>query len=334
MKLFALLLLVSFGPLASRAQLPDAPSPAPADIRGVVIDHDGAFIPNAIVLVEDTAGLTVASTLTTDDGSFHLLGLRPTGPYTVHVAAEGFASWASASFSVTRGQHLDLPGIVLGVSSVVTSVSAITVSELATEQVEHEESQRIVAIIPNFWVAYDHNTVPMQASLKLKLAARAELDPVTFAGAGILAALNQAGRTPAYQLGAKGYAQRYGAADAGGASDTFLANGVFAALFHQDPRYFYSGMGSKRKRILYAIESGILCRGDNGNRQFNFAAFAGDLSAAALTNAYYPPQDRGAHLLLPVVGLQFAGRVGNDLVEEFLLRHFTTHAHEAASTTP
>jgi hypothetical protein len=58
-------------------------------------------------------------------------------------------------------------------------------------------------------------------------------------------------------------------------ASTFLSGAVFPSLFKQDPRYFYRGTGSKKKRILYAISNSVWCNVDNGRWQVNYSNMAG-----------------------------------------------------------
>jgi hypothetical protein len=49
-------------------------------------------------------------------------------------------------------------------------------------------------------------------------------------------------------------------------------------------------------RTIPATNSSIACwypRRDDGRRRINFSQILGGLSAAALSNAYFPPQERG-----------------------------------------
>jgi len=89
-------------------------------------------------------------------------------------------------------------------------VVALTVEQLATQQVKAEEKQRVLGIIPNFFVVYD--AVPLTTKLKYELAFRSATDVVSIAGDVVLAGVNQAADTPNYQQGAKGFGQRFGAA--------------------------------------------------------------------------------------------------------------------------
>ena len=38
---------------------------------------------------------------------------------------------------------------------------------------------------------------------------------------------------------------------------------ILPSLLKQDPRYFYKGTGSMRSRVLYALASPMICKGDN-----------------------------------------------------------------------
>jgi hypothetical protein len=91
---------------------------------------------------------------------------------------------------------------------------------LGTEQVHLQEQQRVLGFIPNFYAVYDSaNAVPLSTALKFKLAMRVVLDPVTITGVGFLSGVKQAGDTPNYVQGAKGYGQRFAANAPDGFSD-------------------------------------------------------------------------------------------------------------------
>jgi hypothetical protein len=223
------------------------------------------------------------------------------------------------------GQNLDLDNIEMTISVVETSVTAVFAEHVAAQQVRDEEQQRVLGVVPSFFVVYDRNPVPMPASLKFHLAIRAETDVATFTGAAFLAGIHQASDTPAYQQGFKGYAQRFGASYAGGVSDILIGGAILPSLLHQDPRYFYSGVGTKKQRVAHALRAIFLTHGDNGKIQFNYSGLGGDMASAALANTYYPSVDRGPHLFFTNWAVLSAGRAANTLAQEFLGR-ITTHA--------
>jgi hypothetical protein len=226
------------------------------------------------------------------------------------------------------GQDFDLADIKLTLAVVETTVSAVSQEEVAVEQMKAAEQQRVLGIIPNFYVAYDPNTVPLTAKLKFKLAARTAVDPVSIAGAAFIAGVNQAADTPAYQQGWKGYGQRFGASYADGVSNILIGGALLPSLLHQDPRYFYQGTGTTKSRMLHAMSAPFWARGDSGKWGFNYSSIGGDLASSSLSNLYYPPPDRGAGLLFSNVAILTAGRIANALAQEFILPKFTSHSKD------
>lgn len=302
-----------------------ASSPSPAMINGIVLDRQGYSISGAAVsIVGEKTGFKSSSTADAN-GHFTFDSLDASNTYRLTITAPGFSEWDSNEIALQPGQNLDLDNIEMSISAVETSVTAVFAEHLAAQQVKAEESQRYLGVVPNFYVVYDKtNVVAMPAALKFHLAIRAETDVVTFTGAAILAGIHQASNTPAYPQGLKGYAQRYGAAYAGGVSDILLGGAVLPSLLHQDPRYFYSGEGSTKHRVAHALSAIFLTHGDNGSTQFNFSGLGGDVASAALANTYYPSADRGTHLFLANWAVLSAGRAANTLAQEFLGR-LSTH---------
>jgi hypothetical protein len=127
------------------------------------------------------------------------------------------------------------------------------------QQVKAEEKQRLLGVIPNFYVAYGVNTQPLTTKLKFQLAFKTITDPATIGGAAFLGGLYQAADTPDYQQGLKGYGQRFGAVYANGASDILVGGAILPSLLHQDPRYFYQGTGSNTSRAFHAISAPFCC---------------------------------------------------------------------------
>ena len=63
-------------------------------------------------------------------------------------------------------------------AEVETTLNAVTVEQLGLEQVQAEEKLRVLGVIPNFYVAYDHNAVPLTAKLRYRLAFKTGTDVV------------------------------------------------------------------------------------------------------------------------------------------------------------
>jgi hypothetical protein len=318
-----------FFSLQARTQQISAPEPQTATITGSVVDTDDAEIPGAIVTIAGPGSDDPLRSVAAGDGSFVLNNLQPAVSYHVTITAEGFSNWSSPAIVLQPGQQLHLTDVKLTVSAVETSVTAIQPEQLAIEQVKNAETQRVFGVIPNFYVAYDQQFVPLSPKLKFQLAYRAATDVVSIAGAGVLAGINQASASkPNYVQGAKGYGERFGAAYAGTVTDVFIGGAVLPSLLHQDPRYFYQGTGTKKSRALHAISAPFVAKGDNGKWQFNYSSIGGDLAAGAIANAYYPNQDRGAELVFSSFALSTGGRIANALAQEFILRRVTSNSHK------
>lgn len=305
-------------------QMISSPEPQTAVVTGTVTDADGAIIPGATVTLEGPGSGEHRVVAANESGFFELKEIHPAVSYRVTVNAKGFSDWTSPALVLTPGQQLDLPGIKLVVGIVETSVTAVFAEQVAMEQVKAEEKQRVFGIIPNFYVVYDHNFVPLTTKLKYQLALRASTDVVSIAGAAILAGAEQAADRPNYVQGAKGYGQRFGAVYTDAFTNIMIGGAILPSLLHQDPRYFYQGEGTKKSRAMHALSSPFICKGDNGKPQINFSSIGGDLSSGAISNLYYPQSNRGASLVFSNALISTGGRVINALAQEFILPRFTT----------
>ena len=320
--------ILSVVPITAHGQRVDTPQPERGSVSGTVTDVDDAAIPGATVTVDGPASSEQRSLETDETGSFELKDLDPAVAYKITIKAKGFADWNSPAVVLKPGQALELTDIKLKVSVVETTVIALTAQQLATQQVKAEEKQRILGIVPNFFVVYDKNAVPLTAKLKYELAFRAATDAVNIGGDLALAGIRQAADTPNYQQGAKGYGQRFGAAYANSSSNIMIGDAVLPSLLHQDPRYFYQGTGTGKSRALHAMSYAFICKGDNGRSQFNYSGIGGNMIAAGLTNLYYPPGNRGPGLFVSTTLINIGGRLANGFVQEFVLRKYTTNSNK------
>ncbi|HEX3987180.1 MAG TPA: carboxypeptidase-like regulatory domain-containing protein [Acidobacteriaceae bacterium] len=312
--------------LPAIGQQPAVPPPQPGSINGTVIDVNGDIVPRATVVLTDSIPGDRRSSVASDNGFFVLGDLKPGIPYTVTISAPGFAVWTAPPATLDPGQFIYLTNVRLRLAEVQTTVNAVSTEEIATQQVRAEEKQRVLGVIPNFYISYDPHAVPLPAKLKFSLALRTAVDPVTFAGVALVASTDQAGNTPNYPQGAMGYGQRLGANYANGFTDIMLGGAILPSLLHQDPRYFYQGTGTTRSRFLHAISAPIICRGDDGRRQPNFSAVGGDLISGAISNAYYPASNRGPGLVFDTALIDAGARMTNGIIQEFVLRRLTTRA--------
>jgi len=316
-------------PNLSWAEESVSPQSLPTAISGTVLDPTDNTIAGATVVLQGPGTRDRYTTLSNDNGFFEFDGLKSGIPYRVTVHAKGFADWTSSAVVLERAQYKLLTGCKLRLHDVETTVNVGYSSvEVATEQVKAAEKQRVLGIAPNFYAIYDRNPEPLTAKLKFELALKTAVDPVTIFGVALVAGFDQAGNTPDYQQGAKGYGQRFGAVAANGSADILIGGAILPTLLHQDPRYFYKGTGTTKSRILYALTRPFVCKGDNGTWQPNYSSMGGDLAAAALENAYYPQSNRGAGLVFRHFALGTAERAVSGLAQEFLLRKLTPKAKD------
>lgn len=305
---------------------------APATIAGTVLDTNGDVVQGASVVLVGPPGQRVLQS--GPDGQFTFSGLPP-GTYKLTVSGANLSNYES-TIVARPGATQFIPKIVLALTTGITEVHVTADEEQIAEQEVHiEESQRVLGVVPNFYSAYDWNSPPLNARQKFSLAFRSEIDPITFAGAAAVAGAEEYQNIyPGYGTGFSGFAKRFGAQYANDMGSRMIGSAMLPSLFHQDPRYFYKGTGTVRSRTLYAIKSALICRGDNGHDEFDFSHIGGDFAAGALANLYYPESNEGATLIVTNALIEVGGMAGTNLIREFLLPAFTTHAPGHSGTLP
>jgi hypothetical protein len=330
------LVLFACAQITLAAELPSAPSPQlSATLSGTITDRDGDSIAAArITLTLDPQPTAPARTaITTPDGRFTFANIPP-GPFRLSIAATGFAPHQTSGV-LQAGESRELPDITL--SSASTTNIEVTASQvdIAEAQINEEEKQRVLAIIPNFYVSYESNPAPLAPKQKYELALRTLIDPVSFALNGVSAGIEQATNTYAWGQGFQGYAKRYAAGYGNILTDTLLTNAVLPVLFKQDPRYFYKGTGSIHSRVLYAAANSFICKGDNHHWQPNYSGIIGSLAASGLSNVYYPAPNRaGAALTFEGAAIGTGITAIQNLFQEFLVRKLTPHLPHSTPANP
>jgi Carboxypeptidase regulatory-like domain len=320
--------------------LPDSPVPqasasAPdpklyGSISGVVMDPTGAAIAGAAVRLTwnnlPPNPTQAQEARIGSNGQFTFTGI-PAGTFQLSITASGFAP-ATITGTLSAGQVYTVPPITLPLASSDTEIDVhLTQVEIAQVQIDAEEKQRVLGVVPNFYVSYDPNAVPLSPKQKFTLAGHFMLDPINFALTGFTAGLQQASDTdPSWGQGASGYAKRYAAATGTFFSASLLENAALPIVFKQDPRYFYKGTGTIRSRVFYAIAMSVVAKGDNGRWQPNYSGIIGGLAAAGISNVYYPARDRdGVGLTFANAGIGTAENAAGNILQEFLIRKLTPH---------
>ena len=301
-----------------------APAQEAGSIQGKVTDSSGAPIFGAVVTVEGGGGSR--TTVTDIEGAFQI-SLLLAGNFNVKISASGMSDWTAESVAASAADTKPLLA-VMQLAPTVTSVTVgLSPKELAEEQVKRETQQRVVGIIPNYFVAYDNNAAPLSPRQKFNLSLKTLIDPATFAAVGITAGIQQSKNSyHQFGQGSEAYSKRFGAAYGTTATNLLSTSVLGASVLHQDPRYFYSGEGTKKQRAWYAIKSAFRAKGDNGKWQPPYASVLGTVAAAELSELYYPGSRTQYTLLGRGLMFHFGGLIGLNLGQEFFLKKFTSHA--------
>lgn len=299
---------------------------AAASIHGVIVGA-GGDVYDGVHVILTASGASPAATqsqITDTDGAFSFSAV-PCGPFRLTLSSPGFVTQIISGV-LHAGEDYDARTVILPMA---TATSEVEVSashvEVAQAQLDLEEKQRVLGVLPNYLVTYDPHAASLTTRQKFQLAWKSAVDPVSFGAAGLIAGINQASNGLAgYGQGSQGFARRFGAVYADTFVGTMIGGAVLPSLFHQDPRYFVKGTGSVRSRVWYAVYNAVMCKGDNGRWQVNYSGLIGGLAAGGVSQLYYPPGDRAT------AGGIFAGsaiaagtNIFGNLAQEFVIRKFT-----------
>jgi hypothetical protein len=301
-------------------------------LRGQVVDPSGNLVVGARVKLVRQGHGEPTEVATGSEGQFLFAGVSP-GPFQIVIAADGFSTQELKGV-LHFGEALDIPQVTLSLATATVDILVnVTNKELAEEQIKVQEKQRVLGVVPNFYVTYDHNALPLAAKQKFELAWKSILDPFTFVASGGIAGVEQATNSfKGYGQGAQGYGKRYGASIADFSIGTMIGGAILPALLKQDPRYFYKGTGTVGSRITYALGTSVVSKGDNGHWQPAYAGILGSLAAGGISNLYYPSGDRnGARLTFENTAFGIAGSAASNILQEFLIRRLTPHTHDPTS---
>jgi hypothetical protein len=325
------------GDAAPAATDPVPALPAMASLHGVVTSTEGAVYEGARVVLETTGGSGApppATAETDSDGAFSFANLPP-GAFKLTISSHGFVA-QSISGVLHAGEDFDAHTIELPVAATTNEirVSAESQVEIAQEQLNLEEKQRVLGVFPNYYVSYEPHAEPLTTRQKYQLAWKTSIDPVTWLMVGTLAGMEQASNTFAgYGQGAQGYGKRFGANYADGFTETMIGGAILPSLFRQDPRYFYKGTGSIPSRAMYALASAVICKGDNGRWQPNYSGILGGIAAGGISDLYYPSSSRsGVQVTFANALIGTAEGAMQSLFQEFLVRRLTPRLPRYPST--
>ncbi len=311
------------------------PPQSSASIAGTVQDTLGAVVPGVRVTLVGQNNAVNRLTKADSKGAFTFSELAP-GTYRVKIEATGLQPSVSDDVVLGAGEKRELPITAIRIPPKITTIQVVaTPEQVAQAQVQEQEKQRIFGFLPSYYTSYIWDAAPMNRKLKFNLALRTLTDPVSFLVVAGVAGVEQKHKTfPGYGQGPQGYAKRYGATYADTVASRMLGSAILPVVLHQDPRYFYQGSGTTRSRILYALVSTVVCRGDNGRLEPNYSHVLGSFAAAGLSNLYRAPGDRSASLTFRNGLIITGGEAVTNLLREFLSRKLTPNVPAFATGKP
>jgi hypothetical protein len=316
------------------APQPPEPGALPSGIvNGTILDQTGAAIAGANISLTPDGISPHIDVVSNADGHFSCAGV-PAGPFRLTVSSPGFAT-QTLSGVLEPGHVLSFAPVrlTLTVGNVDVDVTVSRV-QLAEQQLKEQTRQRLLGVLPNFRVSYRPDAVPMTGRQKFKLTWKSVTDPTRFVSAAVVAGIQHARNDfSGFGTGADGYAKRYAAFYGTAFTATMISTALLPTLFKQDPRYFYHGTGSTSSRVAYAMSRAVVRKADNGRWQPDYSRILGNLASGALSNIYYPAEDRrSSRLTFENAALGIGGAAIGNLFQEFLFRKLTTHSRPPRTT--
>jgi hypothetical protein len=224
------------------------------------------------------------------------------------------------------------PSTQSGAASSSKQDKSVDASAPVKQDTKKAKDDRMFYVMPNYLTVDSASQAkPLSRKEKFAIAAKGSFDPYEFTVVGIVAGIRQAeNSSPGFGQGAEGYAKRYGAAFADQVDGNIMVGGLYPSILKIDPRYFQLGRGSFAHRFGYAIDRIFITRTDSGRSVFNLPEFAGNATAIAISNVYYPAADRSFSSSLSDWGTQMGlDALGNELKEFWPdVHHYLQRRHE------
>jgi len=160
---------------------------------------------------------------------------------------------------------------------------------------------------------------PLSAKYKFVLGVKGAFSPFAPVGWIAAAGYEQLGNgSPNYGTDRGAFGQRLGAAAIRDASEDVFADSIMSPLFHEDPRYYQLGPSHNFFiRVVHAGFRPVIGRTDAGRTSLDFSNLTGTMAGAVLTNAYYPPANRGFSQTMQTFGWSLGGSSVGYVFREF-----------------
>ena len=240
----------------------------------------------------------------------------------------------------------DAPGALIASASTASALSDVA-TESSSQQAStppaakhHEDPQpkRILGIIPNFRTVTAGTVLPRQTVKdKFVTASEDSFDYSAIIFSGLLAGEAMATKaTPEFRQGAAGYGRYFWHTYTDQTVENLSVEFIVPVITHEDTRFYSMGKGGFHKRSIYALEHVFVTKTDSGKTTFNSGEVVGAGAAAALSNLYYPRQERTVGNTLTKWGTNIGIDAGTFLFKEFYpdLNHSLFHRKDQTVVNP
>jgi hypothetical protein len=159
---------------------------------------------------------------------------------------------------------------------------------------------------------------PLTAGQRAKFYAKGLFGPFMFLSAATSAGVTQAMNVPeTWGQGAEGYGHRFGNYFAKQAVQrTLRLSGE--ELLHEDNRYFGSGEHGVGRRIVYALKSSVMARGNDGTQHLSISEIGSIAGSSFISRLWQPSTNNSAGDGAVSFGIGMGVNAGTCLLREFL----------------
>ncbi len=181
--------------------------------------------------------------------------------------------------------------------------------------------ERIFGVIPNYGTVSNPEAPFKRLTAKEKwdLCWKSSLDPFTGVSALIGSTSSQVGNNdPKYGNGARGFAERFGAAMTDFSTQNLFQGFVLATILHEDPRYYRRGPKTNLLgRVGYALSMTVVTKNDSGNWGPNLAGVGGMGMGIVFSDLYYPEASVNGSVLWSRIATSMMGSAISNMMSEF-----------------
>jgi uncharacterized surface anchored protein len=129
-------------------------------VSGSVVGQDGVALAGARVKLTMEGRTVSQEVVTNEDGQFTFTNVA-SGSFQLTISSEGFSAHTFTGV-LHSGENLAVPQISMVLATNVTKVRVeLSPIEIAQEQMNDEMKQRVLGVIPNFYVTYVPDAAPL-----------------------------------------------------------------------------------------------------------------------------------------------------------------------------